>query len=451
MSSFNPPKHTLSKSTYMYGVQCARRLWLYKHLKGERDIADTSQISIFQHGTDVGLLAQQLFPGGIDASPENPWSYQKSVINTRRFINSGCEIIYEAAFQFEGMLCAIDILVKKDFKWYAFEVKATNSVKPAHILDASLQYHVITNSGLDLANMSIIHLNKNYIREDSLDIKALFTSQSILNEVIENQPAIDAKSKELLEVLNLKSPPIIEMSEHCNIPYPCDFQGFCSQGINKKETYSAEIVIDKSVVTGFENKLKYPIYYVDFNTWMSAIPLYKGHWSYRSIPFYFSIHKQDSPDSLPEHHYYLADGIDSNASLFYKKLFSILEDKGSIVMYNSNFSFLKHNAYKCNDLDLLQKLENLQSRVLDLVEPFETTGKFYSLEYLLEVLEIPGLQMIQQLREINNSRNASAAFFNLKDESDIMKLATVRSALLRFGESTTFGLVKLLEFLRQKS
>jgi hypothetical protein len=286
-----------------------------------------------------------------------------------------------------------------------------------------------------------------------LDIKSLFNSVSILNDVIRNQPSIDTKSKELLEVLTLKSPPIIEMSEHCNIPYPCDFQGFCSQGINKKETYSAEIVIDKSVVTGFENKLKYPIYYVDFNTWMSAIPLYKGHWSYRSIPFYFSIHKQDSPDSLPEHHYYLADGIDSNASLFYKKLFSILEDKGSIVMYNSNFSFLKHNAYKCNDLDLLQKLENLQSGVLDLVEPLEKSENFnyYSLDHLLEILGLQTNDLTHRNPGINNSRNASAAFFNLKDERDIMKLATVRSALLRFGESTTFGLVKLLEFLRQKS
>lgn len=116
-------QHELSKSTFMYGMQCVKRLWLNRHLKNEKEAPNAMQESIFQQGTDVGVLAQQLFPGGINALPENYYMYQQSVIDTMNFIRNGHQIIYEAAFQFNGVLCALDILVKNNNKWYGFEVK----------------------------------------------------------------------------------------------------------------------------------------------------------------------------------------------------------------------------------------------------------------------------------------------------------------------------------------
>ena len=107
------PKHQLSKTTFMYGCQCPKRLWLHKFMPEVRDEEEEAQTAIFQQGTNVGLLAQQLFPGGVDASPENYFSYQQSVADTARYISEGHTIIYEAAFQYDGILCAVDILVKK--------------------------------------------------------------------------------------------------------------------------------------------------------------------------------------------------------------------------------------------------------------------------------------------------------------------------------------------------
>ena len=69
---------------------------------------DEAQTAIFQSGTDVGILARDLFPGGVDASPETPYLYQQSVADTARYISKGITIIYEAAFQYEGILAAID-------------------------------------------------------------------------------------------------------------------------------------------------------------------------------------------------------------------------------------------------------------------------------------------------------------------------------------------------------
>ena len=113
--------HVLSKSTFMRGCQCAKSLWLHKHRPELKDVMEDSQQAIFTQGTNVGIIARELFPGGVDASPATPYEYRQSVIDTGRYIEEGKEIIYEAAFQFEGVLAAVDILVKKGEQWVAYE------------------------------------------------------------------------------------------------------------------------------------------------------------------------------------------------------------------------------------------------------------------------------------------------------------------------------------------
>ena len=178
-------RHILSKSTFMYGCQCPKRLWLYKFHPEFRDELDEEQVAIFQRGTDVGLLAQQLFPGGVNAAPPTSFEYQQSVADTAKYICEGHKIIYEAAFQHDGILCAIDILVNRNDRWFAYEVKSTASVKPHFIQDAALQFYVMTQSGLLLEDIFVTHLNTKYIRHGELDVNQLFTSVSVKKEVIE--------------------------------------------------------------------------------------------------------------------------------------------------------------------------------------------------------------------------------------------------------------------------
>ena len=83
----------------MYGCQCPKRLFLHKFKPALRNPEDEQQQSIFDTGTSVGELARHLFPGGVDASPPDSYSYQISVNLTNTLIAQGESIIYEAAFQ----------------------------------------------------------------------------------------------------------------------------------------------------------------------------------------------------------------------------------------------------------------------------------------------------------------------------------------------------------------
>ena len=169
----------------MNGCQCPKRLFLHKFRTDLRNPVNEKQESIFRSGTTVGDLARLLFPGGVDASPPDPYSYAVSVNLTNTLIAQGEEIIYEAAFQNDNVLCAVDILVKKGNVWYAFEVKSTTRVKPQHVQDAAFQYHVITNCGITLGDFSIVFLNNQYVRNGELEIQQLFTPQSVRENVIE--------------------------------------------------------------------------------------------------------------------------------------------------------------------------------------------------------------------------------------------------------------------------
>jgi hypothetical protein len=436
----------------MYGCQCHKRLWLHKFMPKERDEMSEGQSAIFQQGTDVGMLAQQLYPGGIDASPASYFEFQQSVADTAKYIKEGHTVIYEAAFQYEGILAAIDILVQKEGKWYAFEVKSSTGVKPPFIQDAALQYYVITHSGIPLKDISIVHLNNEYVRYGDLDVQQLFTTTSILENVLELQEFTETKIAELRKVLKLKAAPDISMDKHCHKPYDCDFIGHCSKEVEEEEPDYGEARIDKQALKDFVNELEYPLYFMDFETWMSAVPEYDGHWPYRQVPFQFSVHKQNAPNTEPEHLDYLAEGPHSPQQEFTEKLLEILGDQGSIVVYNKSFENTRLRELKEDFPHLEDAISRLQERMVDLMTPFRSKQYYlpemqgsYSIKYVLPAL-IPELSYSDLT--ISNGGDASATFYNLRNEVDTEKAIETREDLLQYCGLDTLAMVKILEKIK---
>ena len=57
---------SLSKSTFLMGRQCSKLLWFRYNAKDQIPAPDEAQQAVFDQGHEVGELAQQLFPGGIE-------------------------------------------------------------------------------------------------------------------------------------------------------------------------------------------------------------------------------------------------------------------------------------------------------------------------------------------------------------------------------------------------
>ena len=233
-------KHLLSKSTFIRSTQCLKSLYLHKNRSYLRDRLSAEQLAKFKRGIDFGILAQQLFPGGINLQPKSPSQYKKAIAATSEVLSTGKDFcIYEASFQSDQVLIILDILERKDGKIYAYEVKSSKAISPTYFKDAALQYYVIQNSGIEIEDFSIIYMNENYalVNEGyvkNIDLNQLFIIKSVLPEIYDLQSFITEHIPKAKETLFLKHSPEIEVGPHCNSPYPCDFIGHCWKNIHKE-------------------------------------------------------------------------------------------------------------------------------------------------------------------------------------------------------------------------
>lgn len=448
-----PEKHILSKSTFMYGFQCPKRLWLHKHMPTERDEIDQAQQAIFQKGTDVGLLARELFPEGVDATPATPFEYQQSVADTAKYIAEGKTIIYEAAFQYKGLLCAVDILVKRRNKWYAYEVKSTTKVKDTFLLDAAFQYYIITHTGLQLADIFLTHLNNQYIRYGELDLKQLFISESVIRAAQDKQSFIAEKADTLKLVVRQKNMPSIVVGNQCEVPYHCDFYGFCSTDIQEEAPDFGEPYINREAILKFIEELNYPLYYIDFESWSTPIPEYDGQWPYRQVCFQYSVHIQRTPGSEVEHFEYLAENTGTPTIELLENLLQVLDKEGTVLVYNQSFEKTRLVELAREYPIFRTAIDSVINRMADLMILFRkhyrlpTMQGSYSIKYVLPSL-VPELSY--NSLDIGNGGDASAAFYNLSNETDLEKVETTRLALLEYCGLDTLAMVKLVEKLYEQ-
>ena len=98
-----------------------------------RDKLSIEQRAKFQRGTDVGVLAHEVFPGGIDMSPASPSQFPKKVQETwDNLSNPDIKVMYEAVFQYNDTLIMLDMLVRDETQWQAIEVKSCfTSMRPS--------------------------------------------------------------------------------------------------------------------------------------------------------------------------------------------------------------------------------------------------------------------------------------------------------------------------------
>src|SRR5438067_322099 len=62
---------------------------------------------------------------------------------------------------------------RSDVGWHAYEVKSTTKVHDIQLYDAALQYHVMEQSGLQVRDISVVHINSDYERHGEIELNKL--------------------------------------------------------------------------------------------------------------------------------------------------------------------------------------------------------------------------------------------------------------------------------------
>jgi len=489
-------KSRLSKSTFIRGLQCEKSLYLHKHHYNLKDPTPSSLHAVFDQGTGIGLLAQQLFSNGAEASPENHFKMVESVEKTCDFISQGQTIIYEATFLYNDVLAALDILVKDEEGWKAYEVKSSTKVSETYIKDAAIQYYTITNSGIDLKDISIVHINNQYTKDGELDIHQLFTIESVYDQVLEFLPRIPNEVQRLKNVIESPEIPQVDIGPHCSDPYDCDFKGTCwkhipeysvfdisrlnsdkkfdlfNQGIvtldqidlsqvdlNPNQVLQVQSELSRSThidideIRNFTNGLNYPLYFLDFETIGPAVPIYDGSRPYQQLVFQYSLHIQETSTSETEHREYLAVPTEDPRIGFIEQLIHDCGSNGDILVYNIGFERGKLN----NLIEVFPKYSNelsgIINRLKDLMIPFQQKWYYtpemrgsYSIKSVLPAL-VPELSYNDlPIKEGGTASNTFLSMVNRTFEGDVEE---TRKQLLEYCELDTYAMVKILDVLKE--
>ncbi|MGA1933164.1 hypothetical protein ACH5BF_10670 [Arcobacter sp. YIC-464] len=196
----------LSKSLYTKGIQCPKSLWLKKYKPSVLTPPDESAQAIFETGNIVGNLACTLFPDGKEVSYTK--DFDEMISTTKEFLEEGISNIYEATFNFDGILIMVDILNITDNTINIYEVKSSAEVKDIYIHDVSIKYYVLKNAlepmGYKINSTNVVHINSEYTRGDELDINQLFKIVDVTSQVQALQKDIPNTLSKFSEILSEK-------------------------------------------------------------------------------------------------------------------------------------------------------------------------------------------------------------------------------------------------------
>jgi hypothetical protein len=480
---------SLSKSKYLNGLQCSKLLWVaVNDFTRLPQVNETTQ-SVFDQGHFVGELAQTLYPGGLNV-------YNSSISDNLRETKAALVLrkpLFEAGFSASRLFCRVDILNPVgDEAWDIIEVKSSTEIRAEHLHDVAFQRHCCHLAGLPVQRCRIVYLNKDFIKNGDVDPAQLFNIEDVTDRLGEFSSGIDERIAQMLALISSSESPEAAVGQHCNSPYSCALQEECwaylpehhvmtlyygkklgEELLGKGILHIADIPIDvklnplqqiqrecvvcgqphinRSEIRAFIESLKYPLYFMDFETFMAAIPMYDGSRPYQSIPFQFSVHSVEQPGARAKHYAFLADGKDDPRSGFLAALKKSIGPDGSILVYYEAFerSRLKELAQAFPEYK--SWVEGISNRIIDLLKPFKSFSYYHpsqmgsaSLKKVMPAVTGIGYDALEISHgDIASLRYMQATFGQVSAE-DRNK---IRKDLLQYCEQDTGGMVRIVEKL----
>lgn len=413
-------KLTLSKSQYIKGLRCPLSLWFYRAAANANQSGQAAEPEINeprdatrQMGDKVGALARDYFPGGVKLA--SSWrETEQAETETQRHIDNGETIIYEATAinPADGTYCSIDILKKVagTDEWDMVEVKSGTRVKDEYLDDIAFQRHVFEGAGYKVRKSLLLHIDTGYVRNGAIDVQKLFRLRDVTDKVVARQPAVAPKIAELLETAGKPQPPG-EEGRKCS-PYNCETKDRCWQGLPLYSIFNAYtgkeapgIIaqvgshdvndIPENLLPGYKPKrveveahrsgkphlnqsalgrflktVEYPVYYLDYETVMSAIPLYDATRPFQQVPFQFSLHVQEEEGGPLTHISFLHKEVTDPRRAFVEALVNTCGEQGSVIVYYKDFEAGRNTELAADFPEYADQLKAINARMVDMLEPF---------------------------------------------------------------------------------
>lgn len=486
----------LTKNLFLKYLQCPLFFYYSVFSQAPAHSQDKTKwkISRFNQEKVVQLLQEKFSPIHLPQqkklnSKENIW---QAFEQTQQLMQTP-KTIHKAVIYANNNYSVIDFLQKEQDGWVGYTVKTSGGINHTHILESSYHFYLLQENKINIKDFFIVGINSHYNRKDSLELEKLFWQESVLQQCLDKKNYIQENIEQVHQLVRKKIPPTVAIGEHCFQPYHCSFRYLCWKQVPQNSVFNLKAIsneqkmqiyqkyptidnlnkqnikefaflqkrhlmqiegqkaqkvyLDKKKLCDFFSLWKFPLFFVDFEAFMTPVPLYENSHPYQAIPFQFSVHKLDQDFHL-EHREFLSNvGVDPRED-FIKNLIDACEQKGSLVAFNIGFE--KRTLQKLQNEKKFSSyrvaLEKLQLRFIDLAIPFENCYFYhpqmegsFSLKKILPALTNLNYDHLQ----IRDGGQAMLQFLLLAQKQNAKIIEQTRKQLLEYCALDSLAMVKI--------
>jgi len=464
----------ITKSDFLLYCQAPRHLWARKNNRIDLSLSDFDRYLAAQ-GYHVEELAQE---------------YLNTVIIRP---NPGFKMDWQSVVTDGPFEARLDALIRlphaADCDLY--EIKSSTTVDEEDMLDITFQASILKKR-ISIRRYYILHLNRDYIRCGELRLDALFVAEDVTAKVEELLPEIIQLRTEALSAAQTSDPASLA---HCLTPKECPCPEICHPNLpefsiydiprltqqKKQELLRMRILEAKTIPPSFAlnakqrliaglaktgsvhidldamraelGRLAYPLYFLDYETCITAVPRYEGYHPQQQIVFQYSLHRMAEPGAQVTHAEFISIGVDDPVPALLEHLCAHIGESGTVIVWNKAFEMAMNRemAKLCPRHALF--LEELNARIYDLGD-MVNQGYYlhpgfkgsWSIKKVLPVM-VPDLSYDRDA--IDRGDQASVAWCNLcfgllcEEEK-----AQLTQELLQYCELDTLAMVRIFEVFR---
>lgn len=487
LTSFFPPRYNanmkdklITKDLYLKAIKCPTLAWHQVHSTPQPlSIHDKF---IMDEGIEVQKKARFLYSGGVLITGDNVSAAQKTA---QLLKDPEVSTLFEATFLIHGGITRADIIQKSSSGIHLYEIKSGLDPKEEYLDDIGYTTMICTQAGLPVRTCSLILLNRDY--RYGMPVQSLFQTVDVTEEAFQRareyweqydgilkrvfsdkmhkpEYRFECRGCEYFDTCFPNAPehhifdlPRLSHTKFCQLKdqgidrvdrIPDDFKLTANQEKVRTAIKSRSPYINKDGLRQALERLEHPLYFLDFETVTTALPLYEDTAPHTQILTQYSLHVSDNGKLL--HHEYLADPKKDCRRRLAEKLIVHCGNQGSILHYH-NFEKTMINGLIALFPDLGDELQKLVDRLVDLyviINKHFYHPDFHGSYSIKDVLPVLVPELSYANMEIRNGSDAIAEFAYLaRGKYSLAEEKKVRRNLLDYCKLDTMAMVKVWEKL----
>jgi CRISPR/Cas system-associated exonuclease Cas4 (RecB family) len=466
----------LTKTDFIQYLNCPKSLWWLKH---DPDSYPHGEFSVFQ---------QKLTREGYEVERYVRWFFENE---------DGRAVNFQTVFETEdGLFARADALERADDgKANLYEIKSSTSVKTDtahnHIKDACFQKICAERAGQKIDRVYLVHLNGKYVRDGEIDPAALLKFVDVTEQVGEMQSVTEVEIDEALSLLREIDLDRIGCSclrksraNHCDtfslfnpgisVPsiyslprlsqkkrdelitngifdltaVPDDYRLTANQKLVLRAAKSGAAQIDLAGIQGFLEGFQFPLYFFDFETYASAVPLVDRASPHKHFPVQYSLHILDADGTLTHKEF-----LEREPRLPDRLMRQMLADigrEGSIISWHASFEKTQNREMGMWFPDKAEFLNDLNNRMVDLEDVFKTAyvdAQFDGSTSIKKVLPVVCPALNYKDLNVQDGSLAMEAWERMIG-AEGEEANQIANNLLRYCERDTLAMVEIYRFLK---